>query len=51
MWFVLRENVIYAFKASEDLVAVETFPILGYDLVTLSEVRIQLGRFLVLMFY
>lgn len=38
MWFVLKDNVIYAYKASEDTVASDTFPILGYDLETLSEV-------------
>ena len=38
MWFVLKDRVLYAFKASEDTVATETFPILGYDLDTLSEV-------------
>lgn len=38
MWFVLKDRVLYAFKASEDTVAIETFPILGYDLDTLSEV-------------
>ena len=39
MWFVLKDRVLYAFKASEDAVATETFPILGYDLDTLSEVK------------
>ena len=38
MWFVLKDKVLYAYKASEDTVAAETFPILGYDLDTLSEV-------------
>ncbi len=38
MWFVLKDRVLYAYRASEDTVAAETFPILGYDLDTLSEV-------------
>ncbi len=38
MWFVLKDRVLYAYKASEDTVACETFPILGYQLDTLSEV-------------
>ena len=42
MWFVLKDRVLYAYKASEDAIAVETFPILGYDLDTLSEVRRKL---------
>ena len=32
MWFVLKDRVLYAYKASEDAVAVETFPVLGYEL-------------------
>jgi FYVE/RhoGEF/PH domain-containing protein 5/6 len=39
MWFVLKDRVLYVYRASEDTVAAETFPILGYDLDTLSEVR------------
>ena len=37
MWFVLKERVLYIYRASEDTVAVETFPILGYDLDVLGE--------------
>ena len=38
MWFVLKDRSLCAFKTSEDTVATESFPILGYDLDTLSEV-------------
>ena len=38
MWFVLKDRSLCAFKTSEDTVATETFPILGYDLDTLLEV-------------
>ena len=38
LWFVLKDRVLYAYKATEDAVATETFPVLGYDLDTLSEV-------------
>lgn len=30
MWFVLKEQVLYAYKASEDVVAIETTPVLGF---------------------
>eukprot|EP00094_Tigriopus_californicus_P002411 TCALIF_02329-PA protein Name:"Similar to Fgd6 FYVE, RhoGEF and PH domain-containing protein 6 (Mus musculus)" AED:0.05 eAED:0.05 QI:118/0.55/0.5/1/1/0.9/10/547/2858 len=42
MWFVLKDRVLYAYKASEDSVAADTFPILGYDLDTLSEKNFEL---------
>ena len=38
MWFVLKEKVLYVFKASADTVANDTFPILGYDLKLEKEV-------------
>ena len=38
MWFVLKDRVLYAYKASEDTAAVETFPVLGFKLDTLSDV-------------
>ena len=38
MWFVLKDRVLYAYRASEDAVACETFPILGYLIDILSEV-------------
>jgi len=31
-WFVLKDRVLYTYKASEDTVAVETFPVLGWGL-------------------
>ncbi|GLG97345.1 FYVE, RhoGEF and PH domain-containing protein 6 [Gryllus bimaculatus] len=30
LWFVLKEQVLYVYKASEDVVALETIPVLGY---------------------
>ncbi len=38
MWFVLKDKVLYAYKASEDTVASETFPLLGYQLDSMTEV-------------
>ena len=32
MWYVLKDKVLYVYKASEDNVAVESFPVLGYTL-------------------
>lgn len=29
-WFVLKDNVLYSYKASSDVVALETLPVLGY---------------------
>ncbi|TRY70606.1 hypothetical protein TCAL_02329 [Tigriopus californicus] len=40
--FLERDRVLYAYKASEDSVAADTFPILGYDLDTLSEKNFEL---------
>ncbi|XP_075218258.1 FYVE, RhoGEF and PH domain-containing protein 6-like isoform X2 [Lycorma delicatula] len=37
LWFVLKEQVLYVYKASEDVVAVESIPILGYKIETLKE--------------
>ncbi|XP_048588201.1 titin isoform X2 [Nematostella vectensis] len=31
LWFVLKDNVLYTYKASEDVVAQETIPVLGYE--------------------
>lgn len=33
-WFVLKEQVLYAYKASEDVRALETIPVLGYIVET-----------------
>ena len=38
-WFVLKDRVLYTYKASEDNVAVETLPVLGWRLETLADVR------------
>ena len=37
-WFVLKDRVLYTYKASEDAVAVDTMPVLGWQLETLSDV-------------
>ena len=37
-WFVLKDKVLYTYKASEDTVAVETMPVLGWTLETLADV-------------
>ncbi len=34
MWYVLKDKVVYVYKAPEDNVAVESFPVLGYILDT-----------------
>ena len=39
-WFVLKDRVLYTYKASEDTVAVETVPVLGWQLEPLSDVSI-----------
>lgn len=38
-WFVLKDSVLYEYKACEDAVAVQTYPILGYDIDLEVEVR------------
>jgi FYVE/RhoGEF/PH domain-containing protein 5/6 len=42
-WFVLKEQVLYAYKASEDVVALNTIPVLGYSIQTFPEVSILLS--------
>jgi FYVE/RhoGEF/PH domain-containing protein 5/6 len=37
-WFVLKERVLYVYRASEDTVAIDTLPVLGWDLQSLTEV-------------
>jgi len=37
-WFVLKEQVLYMYKASEDVVALNTVPVLGYSVQTFPEV-------------
>ena len=36
--FVLKDRVLYAYKAAEDAMPADTYPILGFTLETLSEV-------------
>lgn len=33
-WFVLKDRVLYTYKACDDTVAVDTLPVLGWDIVT-----------------
>lgn len=33
-WFVLKDRVLYKYKASEDVAAMSSFPILGYQVST-----------------
>jgi len=42
LWFVLRDGILYAFKAPEDLLPADTFSIMGYKLEILSEKNIEL---------
>lgn len=37
-WFVLKEQVLYKYKASKDTRALHTIPVLGYILETFKEV-------------
>lgn len=37
-WFVLKDRVLYIYKASEDVVALDTIPVLGYEVQTFQEV-------------
>ena len=41
-WFVLKERVLYIYRASEDTIAAETLPVLGWTLQPLAEVNITL---------
>ena len=38
-WFVLKDRVLFTFKAVNDKVATDTKPVLGWTLETLSDVR------------
>jgi hypothetical protein len=38
-WFVLKDRVLYVYRASEDTVAIDTLPVLGWQLESLAEVR------------
>ena len=39
-WFVLKDRVLYTYRASEDSVAIDTFPVLGWTVSTLDQVRL-----------
>ena len=39
-WFVLKDRVLYEYRASEDKVAAQTYPILGFDL----DVDVEVGN-------
>ncbi|XP_063220507.1 FYVE, RhoGEF and PH domain-containing protein 6-like isoform X2 [Bacillus rossius redtenbacheri] len=41
-WFVLKNQVLYVYKASEDVVALESIPVLGYQVVSLKEASASL---------
>ena len=36
-WFVLKDRVLYTYRASEDSVAIDTFPVLGWSKATLDD--------------
>ena len=38
-WFVLKDRVLYTYKASEDTVAIDTLPVLGWSISLLDKVR------------
>ena len=42
LWFVLKDGVLYAYKAPEDAMPCDTFAIMGFKLEILSEVSIVL---------
>ena len=37
-WFVLKDRVLYTYRASEDSVAIDTLPVLGWTVDTLDQV-------------
>ncbi|KAJ8301827.1 hypothetical protein KUTeg_020814 [Tegillarca granosa] len=36
-WFVIKDKVLYTYKASADMAAIESMPILGYEVVRFTE--------------
>ena len=38
-WFVLKDRVLYIYRASEDIVALDTIPVLGYFVEPVQEVN------------
>ena len=41
-WFVLKDRVLYTYRASEDTVAIDTLPVLGWNISMLDQVIKQL---------
>ena len=37
-WFVLKDRVLYTYRASEDTVAIDTLPVLGWNISMLEQV-------------
>jgi FYVE/RhoGEF/PH domain-containing protein 5/6 len=42
LWFVLKEQVLYVYRASEDVVALDSIPVLGYTVETMKERHFEL---------
>ena len=40
-WFVLKDRVLYTYRASEDTVAIDTLPVLGWAVSILDQVHIH----------
>ena len=40
-WFVLKDRVLYTYRASEDSVAIDTLPVLGWTVSILDQVRFK----------
>ncbi|CAH1266522.1 FGD6 [Branchiostoma lanceolatum] len=39
LWFVLKDKVLYTYKASEDVAALESLPLLGFTVTTFTEAQ------------
>lgn len=45
MWFVVKDKVLYTYKASEDVAAERTFPLIGFQLeVKEGEIKLHQGK-------
>merc|ERR1719410_1770712 len=40
-WFVLKDRVLYTYRASEDSVAIDTFPVLGWTVTALDQKELE----------
>ena len=40
-WFVLKDRVLYTYRGSEDSVAIDTLPVLGWTVSILDQVYFQ----------